>query len=246
MTNLFYDRTTMDFNDIAIKRYPNEAGAVFINNECYEVTNVSPTPTKAMQFSGEELLKLEMQHGPIEKYIHSHPFDSSKIPTDYRYQPEWASTQDMSMWIALNKPFGIVATDGVGCNPVLWYDDANRAPLLGRQFIHGLHDCYSVIRDQFHVRGIDLPNFPRGWDWWNHGENLYIDNFTKAGFVEIPREDATVNDCIIYKIGARSPNHAAVIVGPNGILHHLIDRQSRVDQRSKWARCEVMAVRYCA
>lgn len=236
----------MTFDEIAIKRYPNEAGAVFINGEYHEVTNVAAEPTKSMQFSGEELLRLEMQYGPIEKYIHSHPIVLTRMTIDHRYQPEWASLQDMTMWIALNKPFGIVATDGVNCTKTLWYDDSNRAPLLGRTYIHGLHDCYSIIRDQFHIRGIDLPNFPRSWNWCNHGENLYLDNFASAGFYEIPRQEATVNDCLLYSIGSKIPNHASVIVGPNGILHHLIDRLSGVDQRSKWARCETLALRYRA
>ncbi|MDP4299934.1 NlpC/P60 family protein [Leptothrix discophora] len=198
-----------------------------------------------MEFDALDLGLLELRHGRIEAYLHSHPYDSSRPFNDTHYRPEWASHRDMEMWIALGVPFGIVATDGHGCSDVLWYDDRNRAPLEGREFVHGLHDCYSIIRDYYLSElQIDLPNFPRGWGWWNEGQNLYLEGFEQAGFQEIPRQEARVGDCIIYKIGTAYPNHASVIVGPDAILHHLIDRLSRVEKKSRWSRHEALAVRY--
>ena len=36
------------------------------------------------------------------------------------------------------------------------------APLVGREWSHGVLDCYSLIRDWYaQERGIDLPDFPR-------------------------------------------------------------------------------------
>jgi len=233
------------FKALAIAAYPNEAGAVVINGTLYPVRNASVEPTRYMEFDALELGMLELKHGKVEAYIHSHPFDSSKPPIDHHYQPQWASHRDMEMWIALNVPFGIVATDGASCSDILWYDDNNRAPLEGRTFVHGLHDCYSIVRDYYHqTLGINLKNFPRGWGWWNDGQNLYLDGFGEAGFVEVPRHEAQVNDVIIYKIGTAYPNHAAVMIGQDAILHHLIDRQSRVEQKSRWARHEALVVRY--
>lgn len=235
-----------EFKSAAIKAYPNEAGGVVFGDTLFVLPNVSPTPSEAMEFDGALLTKLELHHGKMKSMIHSHIIDPTKMANPMnRREPNWASSQDMRTWIALKVPFGILATDGEGCSDVLWYDDNNRAPLLGRTFSHGLHDCYSVIRDHFWFElNIDLPNYPRGYDWWNAGENLYLDNFENAGFVEVPLEQARTNDVLLYAIGTRVPNHASVFIEPNGIIHHLIDRLSRVDQRTKWARCEVKALRH--
>lgn len=56
-------------------------------------------------------------------------------------------------------------------------------PLLGRQFVHGVTDCYSLFRDAYHLTGINLPDFERHDDWWRHGEELYLDNMESNGFV---------------------------------------------------------------
>lgn len=238
-------QSNTEFDAVAVARYPNEAGAVFIKGRMFEVQNVSPDPTKYMEFSAEQLTLLELQHGAIDAFIHSHPYSAASIQVDSRYQPQWPTHRDMEVWIALNRRFGIVATDGTGCSETLWLDDTKRAPLQGREFVHGVQDCYSLIRDYYKSElSIDLPNFPRGWDWWNMGGNLYLDGFPKAGFHEIPRDEALVGDVLLYQVGTRTPNHASVIIGPNGILHHLIDRVSRVEQRSKWQRCEVLALRH--
>jgi len=47
-----------------------------------------------------------------------------------------------------------------------------------RPFIHGIFDCYTLIRDFFRrEHNILLPtNIQRTWEWWLQGENLYLDN----------------------------------------------------------------------
>ena len=235
-----------EFKSVAIRAYPNEAGAVVFGDRLFVLPNVSPTPQEAMEFDGKVLTQLELAHGPMKAMIHSHIIDQTKMANPMnRREPNWASSQDMRTWFAVKVPFGIVATDGEGCGEVLWYDDNNRAPLLGRTFSHGLHDCYSVIRDAFLFEyGIDLPNYIRTYDWWNAGEDLYSDNFADAGFIEIPREKAKKGDVLLYKIGTAVPNHAAFLVDDQCIVHHLIDRQSRVEPRQKWSRCEHIALRH--
>ena len=44
------------------------------------------------------------------------------------------------------------------------------APLVGRQFAHGVHDCFAIIRDGMrHYAGINIADFDRDWIWWNTG-----------------------------------------------------------------------------
>ncbi len=101
------------------------------------------------------------------------------------------------------------------------------APLEGRPFVHGILDCYSLVRDYYQrVMGITLPDYARADDWWQHGGNLYRDNFRAAGFREIELRDAKVGDMILMQVQAPVENHAAILLDGNVILHHLHGRLS--------------------
>jgi len=110
-----------------------------------------------------------------------------------------------------------------------------RAPLIGRQFSHGVLDCYSCIRDAYaEMFGITLPDFERHDDWWLRGENLYLENFSKAGFVvaDTPRH----GDVLLMQIGAQVPNHGAVWLEGDMILHHIHGRLSSRDVYGEFYR----------
>ena len=101
-------------------------------------------------------------------------------------------------------------------------------PLYGRKFDHGTVDCYSFIRDYYKQElDIELLDFDRADNWWHGGENLYLDNFGKAGFVEV--SDLQPHDVILMKIGSSVPNHGAIYLGNGKIGHHQQNRLSSVD-----------------
>ena len=103
-----------------------------------------------------------------------------------------------------------------------------KAPLVGRQFFHGVLDCYSLIKDWYErERNMTLPHFERSEEWWTKGDNLYLENFASAGFE--PVDTLEPGDIIIMQIGAKVPNHAAVYLGNNVMLHHLQKRISTRD-----------------
>lgn len=102
-------------------------------------------------------------------------------------------------------------------------------PLEGRQFCHGVLDCYSIVRDWYRQeRGIVLKDYVRRDDWWERGESLYLDNFCDAGFVDNHGE-LVPGAVLLMQIGASVPNHAAVYLGDGLILHHLHGRLSSRD-----------------
>jgi proteasome lid subunit RPN8/RPN11 len=95
-----------------------------------------------------------------------------------------------------------------------------KAPLEGRPFSHGIMDCYTIIEDAYdRDLDIQLPKFHRDSRWWKKGGNLYLDNMEKAGFVEV--YDMKPWDVILMQLDSPVPNHAAIVLEGNVILHHL-------------------------
>ena len=104
-----------------------------------------------------------------------------------------------------------------------------RAPLVGRQWSHGVLDCYSIIRDWYkETRSIELLDFTRRDEWWLHGEDLYQANYEKAGFVPVD-EPPIEGDVLLMQVASPVPNHAAIYLSDGLILHHLQNRLSSRD-----------------
>lgn len=103
-----------------------------------------------------------------------------------------------------------------------------------------------MVRDYFELeRGIVLPDFERNELWWERGENLYLENFKRAGFSEVPVEELAPGDGILFQVRAPVINHAAIYLGDDIILHHVMNRLSRRDIFSGfWKRCARLVVRY--
>lgn len=232
------------FRQHCLKEYPREACGLVVSGKFIPTPNSSETPLLTFRIDPIHLVKAS-QFGTVEAVLHSHPYKPSNRPV---YPPEWISAWDMTHWMRNNLPWGIAACDGEGISQVLWYDDSKPAPLVGREFIHGLNDCYSAIRDWYRMeRQITLPNYARDMEWWQKGEDLYSQNFAHAGFYEIPFEQVTTGDVVMFQVRSPVINHAAVVSNTNEILHHLIHRLSGHDQLSRWTRSIVKAVRYgCA
>ena len=102
----------------------------------------------------------------------------------------------------------------------------------GRPFIHGIFDCYTLVRDYYKRNfNIFLPtNIQRDWEWWNKGENLYLENAKDCSFEEA--EDIKKHDVLLMKVNSPVPNHAAIYIGEGKILHHMAGRFSTVQDLS--------------
>lgn len=105
-----------------------------------------------------------------------------------------------------------------------------QAPYLGRPYVHGGHDCYAIVRDWYEREwGLYLPDFDRSFEWWESGQNLYVDNFAACGFVELHDQEPEVGDLFLIQVSSRVPNHSAIYVGDGLILHHVQGRLSSKD-----------------
>lgn len=166
--------------------------------------------------------------GEIVAIVHSHP-DASSEP----------SQADLVACEASGLQWHIVRVDLVEGKPQAGelasiVPTGYKAPLVGRQFSHGVLDCYQLIVDWYQQeRGVTLKQFARKDGWWDDGvSDLYTEGFPQAGFVRIKDGDQPqVGDVILMQILARNgvPNHAAVYLGDGLMLHHLYMRLSSRD-----------------
>lgn len=112
--------------------------------------------------------------------------------------------------------------------------------LIGRPFtdIGGL-DCFALHRD-FHKDnfGIEIANYARPHDWSSNKLDLIRLSYPREGFEMLSQwttKDLRPADTLAMTIGEGAPNHLAIFLGDNQILHHLYGRLSSVEQfRDFW------------
>lgn len=169
--------------------------------------------------------------GEIVAVVHSHP-----------YLPPLPSQADLVACEKTNLEWHIVSVPNG-----TWHSfkpSGYVAPLVGRVFSHGVLDCYAIIRDWYkEERGVTLPDFDRSDHWWDRGENLYLDNFAKAGFEVC--DELHEGAGLLMQLGANVPNHAAVYLGDDMILHHVQGRLSSRDMYGGyWRKHTTHILRY--
>lgn len=152
--------------------------------------------------------------GDIVAVVHSHP-DLPCTPS----QADQVSCEASGLpWHIVSAPSG------------QWHymePTGYQAPLVGREWSHGVLDCYSLIRDWYaQERGLALPDFTRRDEWWLRGENLYVEHFREAGFIDIDPSDIRPGDGVLMRVVSPVTNHGAVYLGDNRIIHHVQNRLS--------------------
>lgn len=171
--------------------------------------------------------------GTVVAVCHSHVF----IPPEPSEADRVMCEKTGLPWLIVNHPTGahrVITPSGY------------RAPLIGRPFVHGALDCYSLCRDYYReTLGLDLPDYAREDDWWLKGGNLYLDHFAEAGFVEIDPGDLRAHDALLMQVASPVPNHAAIYLGDGLILQHCHGRLSSRDvYGGYWRRVTVKALRH--
>lgn len=103
---------------------------------------------------------------------------------------------------------------------------------IGIPFKYGSDDCYGLVRqfykDEF---GIELTNYARTDNWWNEGQNLYIDNYKNEGFYLLSEtDDLQYGDLMLIALGCSVASHAAIYIGNNLVLQHCQGHPSSIDR----------------
>jgi cell wall-associated NlpC family hydrolase len=102
-----------------------------------------------------------------------------------------------------------------------------------------------LVRDYYkRACGIELLDFEREELWWERGGDLYLQNFERAGFVEVGAS-LREHDVILMQVASSKVNHSAVYVGGGVILQHLMGRLSSRDvYGGYWQKCTRKAIRH--
>lgn len=155
--------------------------------------------------------------GEITTIVHSHP-KTNPTPSEAdlvgieKSQLPWIIINPCTEQHTFTKPSGY------------------KAPLVGRTFVFGVLDCYSIVKDYYQdVLDITLGEYYRQDNWWNMGLKLYRDNYEKEGFSTVDIKDAKLHDLFLICNGSSEPNHAAIYLGNEKILHHVQGRLSSID-----------------
>ncbi|MDA5609465.1 Mov34/MPN/PAD-1 family protein, partial [Pasteurella multocida] len=90
------------------------------------------------EISADDFLKANQYDG-IVALVHSHPDGKPFL-----------SAMDRQTQMFSNLDFWLVCHDEVHEFPVI-------QPLIGRDFLHGKTDCYTLFRDFYRLAGIDFP-----------------------------------------------------------------------------------------
>ena len=104
--------------------------------------------------------------------------------------------------------------------------------LVGRQFVWGSDDCYGLLRDFYKdMFGIELENIARPEYFWDNGMNLYMDHYYSQGFrpIDVHPTQWQFGDVALMAIRSNTPNHVAIMVEDNKILHHLYNGLSTIE-----------------
>jgi len=163
--------------------------------------------------------------GEVTAVFHSHPSTPAE-PS----QPDLMACELSGLpWHILNPRTN---TWG-GCQPTGYV-----APLIGRQWVWGVSDCWTLARDWYAQHNLPL----RDWDRPTTPElftasPIFDASWSDAGFIELPEHTSIEpGDALLMSIVDPGLNHVGVYVGDNLVLHHLRNRLSSRDMYGDWLR----------
>lgn len=230
--------------DHANRDYPREACGVIVGKEYIPCKNIAADDTQ-FEIDPIDLVGAEKE-GKIKAYVHSHPDGSCEPSMPDRVQMNLHGLP----WVITN-----------GHDVELHSPDGYQAPLLGREYYHGLLDCYTLVKDYYQRElGITLNDYERTDEWWVDAKSkpLYLDGFKKEGFVEV--DTIQKHDLILARLGrTEHVNHALVFIGDGTlksertedvigdclVLHHPYGRDSiREIYGESWQRRAAIIIRH--
>lgn len=204
----------------AIEEAPSESCGLLIvlkgKKHYWPCKNLSLDKCDLFLIDPDDWVRAE-EAGEVIAVVHSHPNSS----------PD-ASRADLVGCEASGLPWEIVNPATGEWNSI--EPCGYKMPLIGRPWIWGVADCWTLVRDWYAEQGIDLPDWERPRTREDFAKAPMFDGLWKeAGFRELKDDESLeVGDMLLLDF-CGSINHVAVLVEPQKILHHHHGRLSSRD-----------------
>ena len=230
MTSLESARSITNWKYVALQAAkeadPKEACGLLLlvkgKKKYWPCENVAKHPEQMFQISpidyarGEEL-------GEILAIVHSHPTSSpapseaDKVAASKGKVPWYIVSPRIEKWSTYN-PSGVYIS-----------------PLLSRQWVWAVQDCWTLARDWYKQEGLEL----RDWDRPVDPEDfikapMFNGAYEATGFRLLKDEKLIKGDLLLMSIRSTGLNHCAVYLGDGNVLHHLQNRLSCRDCYGEW------------
>jgi len=210
----------------ALREFPNECCGFICVNKLGVVTVVpceNEARNKRNRFSINPAMNVEVEkYGYVIAFYHSH---SDEVANPER---EHFSREDLDI-------------SREACIPALLYvypqdkwlyhqpDTYQPLDLLGRPFIWGVFDCYSLVRDFYKIqKGVILNYYFPPSEESEKVDFGYERHIQNERFEEVSFDDLQGGDVLLFKIKSDFINHSAIYLGNNEYLHQPIKKLSSI------------------
>lgn len=183
--------------------------------------NVAEEPDELFTIDPDDYRQAE-DAGEVVAVFHSHPVTS----------PE-PSPADRAACEASGIPWLIVNPKTEGWAELV--PCGFKAPLIGREWVWGVQDCWTLVRDWYAEQGRILPDWKRPATTAEFERDpMFSGLWRDAGFEQIDISELQHGDSVMMAIGNAQLNHMAVYLGDQMILHHQRGRLSSRDVYGGW------------
>lgn len=164
------------------------------------------------KFSSKEYLTIKSKHDIIA-IIHSHP-DAESTPSDL----------DKAVCDTLGIPYYIFSYPEMDLS--IYTPKEHKKPLVGREYLFGVSDCYEASKSWYLENGYNVPNRePYEDDWWLKGLNYFTEeHLEEKGMIKTDLPE--VGTFLVFSVNSSVPNHCGVYLGNDLFFHHAVNRLS--------------------
>lgn len=221
-------------------RYPHEACGVVITVGKKAIAvpckNIASDPQNYFAINAEDYAAAA-DRGEVVAIWHTH--------TDRSAQP---SEADLVGCENSNMPWYILSicknenNEFVFDGPTITEPSGFEMPYLGRPYVFGVMDCYSLVRDYYKREfGIKLGDGPRIEFWWRSGTDLLTKGAEDQQLIPQIDVEPQNGDLFLMITEGTVPNHVAIYIGNDMIMHHCHGRLSKRDVYAGYWRKHTVA-----